>query len=765
MKSKLIISLIVLFAGLTFKAFGVTINETLDTTAPAANPAYRAVTGTQTDRLTRNGSVSSCGSVKSNPGLATLGGTRQYDNYSFVALSSGCLTVTLSNAGDNLLFGAAYDQNGMNPADPSLNYLGDMGLSPTTTIPSRSFSFDVVAGQLFQVVIHEVNPAGAIGQTYTLDLGGVKIIPDFSVSEVIDAMPAQLSPAYSRASGPQTGRLNRYSPGSDCTTPKANPGLFTTTGTRQADLYSFRPAFSGCARVTLSHTGADQAQIVAYNQNGYVPSNPSTNYLADSGTSAMNNVVTFSFMVTRGVPFFIVVSEVNPAASIGDSYTLNISNVELVPTVKVTSTLDGTAPSTNPDFIVGTGLQTGRINRFAPVADCNAPKPFPGIFTATGSRQYDAYTYVPASSGCVEVTLSAYALGFDLYAVAYNNLGFNPANPGVNYLADYGNSPNLGTPRTFSFNVTAGVPFTIVVHEVNPGLGVGQSYTLEVRGIALNATTRAGMFDFDGDRRTDPSIFRPAQGEWWYIRSADGGNNAFQFGIATDILTPADFTGDGRTDIALFRPSTGFWYILRSENITFYSFPFGSAGDIPAPGDFDGDGKGDAAVFRPSNGTWYIQNSGGGTTIQGFGLLGDLPVPADYDGDNKTDIAIYRPSLGQWWLNRSNEGLIVQNFGIGSDRTVQADYTGDGRADVAIFRPSLNQWFILRSEDASYYSFPFGASGDVPVPGDYDCDGLADAVVYRPSTGTWYKQQSTNGFEAINFGASSDIPVPNAYVR
>ncbi|MBK8812958.1 MAG: VCBS repeat-containing protein [Acidobacteria bacterium] len=763
MKSKFILKAFLAIAALTTSALGVTINETIDTTAPAANPSYRAVTGQQTGRLSRNTIVSTCGTAKTNPGSGAATELRQYDDYRFVALGSGCLTVTLSNAGDNVLFGVAYDQTGLNPANPTANYLADMGLSPTSAVPSRTFSFDVTAGEIFHIVIHEVNAGGAIGQTYTLDVGGVKIVPDFSVTEIIDTTSAQQNPAYTAATGPQTGRLNRFPPASDCSGLKANPGLFTTMGTRQVDLYSFTPASSGCARVTLSHTGADSVHIVAYNQSGYVPTNPSTNYLADSGASATNNSVTFSFLVTRGVRFYIVVSEVNPGAGIGDSYTLNISNIRVAPLIRVTSTLDATSPSTNPDFTAATGVQTGRINRLPPPSDCNALKTAPGLSSPTGSRDYDVYTFTPARPGCVEVTLKSLG-GPLLYAAAYSNLGFNPANPALNFVADGGTSPTLGNPESFSFLVSAGVPFSIVVHEVDVG-AVGQSYSLEVEGIAMNATTRAAMFDFDGDRRTDPSIFRPSVGEWWYIRSSDGGNNAFQFGAATDMLAPADFTGDGKTDIAFFRPSTGFWYVLRSENTTFYSFPFGLAGDIPAPGDFDGDGRDDAAVFRPTNSTWYIQNSGGGTTILGFGLPGDLPVPADYDGDNKADIAVFRPTLGQWWLRRSNQGLIVQNFGTSSDRTVPADYTGDGRADVAIFRPSLNSWYVLRSEDSSYYSFPFGASGDVPVPGDYDGDGLADAVVYRPSTRTWYKQQTTNGFEAINFGAASDLPVPNAYVR
>ncbi|MGC2237036.1 MAG: FG-GAP-like repeat-containing protein, partial [Pyrinomonadaceae bacterium] len=78
--------------------------------------------------------------------------------------------------------------------------------------------------------------------------------------------------------------------------------------------------------------------------------------------------------------------------------------------------------------------------------------------------------------------------------------------------------------------------------------------------VEFNYSIRNGaQFDFDGDNKTDISIFRPSAGEWWYYRSSDGGNYAAQFGNSSDKLTPGDFTGDGRADIAVFRPSTGEW--------------------------------------------------------------------------------------------------------------------------------------------------------------------------------------------------------------
>jgi cytochrome c peroxidase len=272
--------------------------------------------------------------------------------------------------------------------------------------------------------------------------------------------------------------------------------------------------------------------------------------------------------------------------------------------------------------------------------------------------------------------------------------------------------------------------------------------------------------DFDGDGKTDISIFRPSAGEWWYLKSGSGANGAFGFGAGTDKLAPADYTGDGKTDIAVWRPSTGEWFVMRSEDNSFYSFTFGASGDIPAPADFDVDGKADPTIFRASTSTWYtLRSSNGLALIQSFGQAGDIPQVGDYDGDGKADLAIYRPSEGQWWINRTSAGTIATQFGVSTDKPVAADFTGDGKTDVAFWRPSSGEWFVLRSEDFSYYSAPFGASGDVPVPGDYDADGKTDIAVFRALSATWYVNRSTQqGYLIQAFGIAGDNPVPAAYV-
>ena len=269
--------------------------------------------------------------------------------------------------------------------------------------------------------------------------------------------------------------------------------------------------------------------------------------------------------------------------------------------------------------------------------------------------------------------------------------------------------------------------------------------------------------DFDGDRRSDLSVFRPSDSNWYLNRSQQG-FTAVNFGLSSDIPTPGDFDGDGKADIAVFRPSDGNWYRLNSSNGQYVVTRFGSSGDIPQSGDFDGDGKDDIALWRPSTGVWYwLGSSNGQVTAYQFGLNGDKAVAGDFDGDAKDDIAIWRPSTGVWYRVNSTNGQISQlPFGLPSDLPVQADYDGDRKTDIAVFRPSDGVWYRLNSLNGQFVAINFGLSGDIPVPGDYDGDGKDDQAIYR--NGTWYLNRSTSGTAVINFGLPNDIPLPKSYL-
>ena len=351
----------------------------------------------------------------------------------------------------------------------------------------------------------------------------------------------------------------------------------------------------------------------------------------------------------------------------------------------------------------------------------------------------------------------------------YNgSLGAGTNNPLANRTAWNGNSngyvtsivriPAAAAGQNIQLRWRFGADDNTVGAGPNPGWYVD---TIRVNGnYACSVVAVKSRADFDGDGKTDLSVFRPSEGNWYLNRSTAGFTVA-GWGLSTDQLAPGDFDGDNKTDLAVFRPSTGAWWILRSSDSGVTSTSFGVAGDLPVVGDYDGDNKADIAVFRPSNNTWYVLKSTGGATITVFGAAGDLAVPGDYDGDSKTDVAVYRS--GQWWIMKSTGGTTVTTFGgIAGDRAVPADYDGDNKDDIAVFRPSNGTWYILRSSNGGVDYIPFGLSGDIPVPGDYDGDGKDDQAVYR--NGNWFLNRSTSGFLVAAFGLSSDIAVPSEYL-
>jgi hypothetical protein len=311
---------------------------------------------------------------------------------------------------------------------------------------------------------------------------------------------------------------------------------------------------------------------------------------------------------------------------------------------------------------------------------------------------------------------------------------------------------------------------------------------------------RARPADFDGDGRTDYSVWRPSGSDLgWYVAPISGATGWYKnFGAVGDVQVPEDYDGDGRVDYASWRSSTKQW-VVRTAAGADLTAAWGLSTDVPVPGDYTGDGRADFAVWRPSAHQWFVlpsprpgqpvdYNRGWAVPIDAAHSPG-IPVPADYNGDGMTDFAFADMSTGTWVINisrgepatspttiDSSSWRLDNAWGAPGDIPIPGDYTGDGKADYAVFRPSSSNpnlgnagFYILQNmglpqdfnKTRSYTSTTL--DGQTPVPGDYDGDGTIDFASWKASTGTWsvMKNPPSGGGTALpgyGWGLSTDIP-------
>jgi subtilisin-like proprotein convertase family protein len=271
--------------------------------------------------------------------------------------------------------------------------------------------------------------------------------------------------------------------------------------------------------------------------------------------------------------------------------------------------------------------------------------------------------------------------------------------------------------------------------------------------------------DFDGDGKSDVSVFRPSEGIW-YLNQSTAGFAALNWGLSGDKLVPNDYDGDNKTDFAVFRATADSsqpdFYVLRSSNFTYAGYSWGLPGDIPAVEDYDGDFRADLAIYRPSNHTFYTFGSNLGNVQTFSNIETGNPAPGDYDGDGKGDFATH--TVNGFYISRSSSNFTGVSFipwGMAGDKAVPADYDGDGKDDLAVFRPADRVWYIQNSGGGTAF-VQFGLPDDVLVPGDYDGDRKADIAVYR--NGIWYVNRSTAGMMITQFGLSGDLPIATGYL-
>ncbi len=289
-------------------------------------------------------------------------------------------------------------------------------------------------------------------------------------------------------------------------------------------------------------------------------------------------------------------------------------------------------------------------------------------------------------------------------------------------------------------------------------------------------STAPHQYDFNGDNRDDLGFFRPSAttDPDFYILNSAGGFLGYNWGGPGDISVIADYDADSKADIAVWRPSNGTWYVIRSANSTVGIQQHGATGDIPVPADYDGDGRADYAYWRAGAAATIsiLQSSNNTTRTELFGQTGDVPLAGNFDGDNKADPAVYRnAAIGSQCyfyfrgsLGNPSGATTYIPWGTTGDIQVAADYDGDGKVDPSVFRPSTREWLIKQTATGQSTGRIFGLPTDLLVPGDYDGDNKADIAIFRD--GVWWINQSSNGVVRIQqYGITGDKPIQLGNLR
>lgn len=367
-------------------------------------------------------------------------------------------------------------------------------------------------------------------------------------------------------------------------------------------------------------------------------------------------------------------------------------------------------------------------------------------------------------------------------------------------------------------------------------LSVFFTFLFLISAINIYAVDPTNRLDFNGDGKADIAYYREGnqnrstadytQSNFYYLDPING-TIEIQWGRTLDVPIPADYDGDGRTDVSIFRwfdpfaPPFDFNQIWTQTNPAPLPSPAPVPVVLPVRGFGNASGRKMARNFVQETGKnpqkaevgefqrtfipevstssvklyryafYYQKGEGlvGKETLVPAGAYGtylQVPVPEDYNGDGVSQIAVFDVTNRCYhvWERDPATGdpvdlpLPKYCFDPGYDTPVPGDYDGNGAADYAAIKITdsnggkLVQWKINGISGTPQIQLANSSPNIKPVVADYDGDGITDLAVVQANGSSWkwtIIKSNCSGIAcfpttySVDFGLVTDVPLASPY--